>query len=161
GRRGDTAVLVSAATSNRCRHRADAGLPGCARLGATRRDRSTLPRLDPGRWMTDRPMKIGIVSLWWPPHFGGAEMYVYRLACALRKQGVAVEAITSSPALPDRDNGDFELFRCGITHEPLEINAFRRYLAGPEHAAWCDLVVQWAQMHRFSHILCNAPLLRV
>ncbi len=106
-------------------------------------------------------MKIGIVALWWPPHFGGAEMYVYRLACALREQGIAVEAITSSPSLPERDNGDFELLRCGVTHEPLEINAFRRYLAGPEHAAWCDLVVQWAQAHRFSHILCNAPLLRV
>ena len=105
-------------------------------------------------------MKVGIVSLWWLPHFGGGEVYAYRLARALRQRGIAVETITTSPAAPDRDNGDGDVLRCGVVCEPRSMKAFRDYLQGPEHASWCDRVVRWADERRFTHILCNAPLTR-
>ncbi len=105
-------------------------------------------------------MKIGIVSLWWLPHFGGGEVYVHRLARALLAAGIAVEAITTSAAVADRDNGDVDVQRTGPGPDPTSMKAFRRYLEGPEHAAWCDAVGEWAKRHRFTHVLCNAPLLR-
>ena len=105
-------------------------------------------------------MKIGFVSLWWLPHCGGGEVYAYRLARAMQRAGIAIEVITTSPAVSDRDNGDIEVLRTGVFHEPQSMNAFRHYLRGPEHAAWCDDVARWAEERRFTHILCNAPLMR-
>jgi glycosyltransferase involved in cell wall biosynthesis len=105
-------------------------------------------------------MKIGLVSLWWPPHYGGGEIYAYRLARALRDARIEVEVITTTPTMPDRDNGDVDVLRTGVFHEPRAMNAFRRYLQGPEHASWCDEVARWADVHRFTHVLCNSPLMR-
>ena len=105
-------------------------------------------------------MKIGFVSLWWLPHCGGGEVYAYRLARAMQRAGIAIEVITTSPAVSDRDNGDIEVLRTGVFHEPQSMNAFRHYLRGPDHAAWCDDVARWAEERRFTHILCNAPLMR-
>jgi glycosyltransferase involved in cell wall biosynthesis len=105
-------------------------------------------------------VRIGIVSLWWLPHFGGGEAYTCRLAEALQRRGIAVEVITTSPARPDRDNGGIAALRCGAAHDPQSMPAFRRYLQGGGHAAWCERVVRWAAEHRFTHVLCNAPLAR-
>ena len=105
-------------------------------------------------------MKIGFVSLWWPPHYGGGEAYAYRLARAVVARGIAVQAITTSPAEADRDNGDIDVARVGASPDPRSMKAFREYLQGGAHAAWCDDVVKWARCGHFSHILCNAPLPR-
>lgn len=105
-------------------------------------------------------MRVGIISLWWPPHFGGGEIYAYRLARELRRAGIGIDVITSSPAVADRDNGDIDALRTGVFHEPRSMSAFRHYLRGPEHAAWCENAARWAEERRFTHILCNSPLLR-
>jgi glycosyltransferase involved in cell wall biosynthesis len=105
-------------------------------------------------------MKIGFVSLWWPPHYGGGEVYAYRLARALRGQGVDVGAITTSPPEPGRDNGDVPVERIGPSPDPGSMKAFREYLQGPAHAAWCETVSAWAAQGRYTHVLCNAPLTR-
>lgn len=105
-------------------------------------------------------MNIGIVSLWWPPHYGGGETYACPLARALVVRGIAVQAITTSPMEPGRDNGDIDVVRIGASPDPRSMKAFREYLQGAAHAAWCEDVIAWAARGRFSHILCNAPLPR-
>ena len=50
-------------------------------------------------------MKVGIVALYWLPHYGGAENYIYRLAKSLNDNGIEAYGITPTPASDTRDNG--------------------------------------------------------
>lgn len=50
-------------------------------------------------------VKVGIVSPYWPPHYGGGEKYAYNMALGLRNRGVDVVGITPTPEKENRDNG--------------------------------------------------------
>jgi len=54
-------------------------------------------------------MKVGIVSTYWPPHFGGGEKYAYNMTLGLLKRGIDAIGITPTPHNPERDNGLPEL----------------------------------------------------
>ena len=54
-------------------------------------------------------MKVGVVSLYAPPHFGGAEGYVYRMVKSLDVRGIDACLITTTQKREDRDNGDDDL----------------------------------------------------
>ena len=67
-------------------------------------------------------MKVGIVSVYWKPHFGGAEKYVYNMANELSSLGIDIKGITPTPLSDVKDNGDEELVvRLG---EPTQIKDF-------------------------------------
>ena len=54
-------------------------------------------------------LKVGIISTYWKPHFGGGEKYVYNMAKELSLKGVDIKGITPTPINAERDNGDEEL----------------------------------------------------
>ena len=54
-------------------------------------------------------MKVGIVSTYWPPHFGGGEKYAYNMTLGLVERGIDAIGITPTPSNPERDNGIPEL----------------------------------------------------
>lgn len=54
-------------------------------------------------------MKVGIVSTYWPPHFGGGEKYAYNMTLGLVERGIDAIGITPTPYNPERDNGIPEL----------------------------------------------------
>jgi glycosyltransferase involved in cell wall biosynthesis len=54
-------------------------------------------------------VKVGILSVYWLPHFGGGEKYVYNLAKELHSLGVDVKGITPTPISEEKYNGDDEL----------------------------------------------------
>jgi len=56
-------------------------------------------------------MKIGIVSLGWPPVWSGGETYLYRIVNALNKKGIDSWGITATPADDNYDSGDDQVIR--------------------------------------------------
>ena len=55
-------------------------------------------------------LKVGIISTYWKPHFGGGEKYVYNMVKELSLyEGLDIKGITPTPINAERDNGDEEL----------------------------------------------------
>jgi len=67
-------------------------------------------------------LKVGIVSIYWMPHFGGGEKYVYNMANGLSSLGIDIKGITPTAVSDSRDNGHDDLVvRLG---EPTQIKDF-------------------------------------
>ena len=95
-------------------------------------------------------MKVGIVALYWPPHYGGAENYIYRLAKSLNDNGIEAYGITPTPASDTRDNGLEEIvIRIG---EETHANNKRDCLV------WFHQVYEHIKDNDYTHILVNSPL---
>lgn len=56
-------------------------------------------------------MKIGVLSLGWPPVWAGGETYLYRIVDALNQNGVDAWGITATEANPDYDSGASQVMR--------------------------------------------------
>ncbi len=56
-------------------------------------------------------MKVGVVSLGWPPVWAGGETYLYRIVNALNQNGVDAWGITATKANSDYDSGDSQVIR--------------------------------------------------
>ena len=56
-------------------------------------------------------MKIGVLSLGWPPVWAGGETYLYRIVNALNQNGVDAWGITATKANSDYDSGDSQVMR--------------------------------------------------
>lgn len=97
-------------------------------------------------------MKVGIVALYWPPHFGGAEGYVYRLTKALRAKGVDAWGITATPESDSRDNGEEIVYRLG-----KETHADNKKAC----MEWFKLVIDHVREGDYTHIIVNSPLTHV
>lgn len=50
-------------------------------------------------------MKVAVLSLGWPPVWGGGEVYPHRLVEALRENKIDAWGITATPEVADKDNG--------------------------------------------------------
>lgn len=96
-------------------------------------------------------MKLGIISPYWLPRAGGAEVYAYRLARALLTRGHEVRVATTTPASDDRDNGTLDVLRASQPVSLEDEDSCR---------AWYRHLLPWLRAQRFSHVLINAPLSR-
>lgn len=97
-------------------------------------------------------MRIGIISLEWLPRYGGAMIYVHRIARELVALGHEVKIATATASEPGYDNGVVDAYRSAgpvSPEDPAEIQRWFRSLDG------------WLRTHGFSHVLINAPLTRV
>jgi glycosyltransferase involved in cell wall biosynthesis len=56
-------------------------------------------------------MKIGVLSLGWPPVWAGGETYLYRIVDALNQNGIDAWGITATEANADYDSGDSQVMR--------------------------------------------------
>lgn len=56
-------------------------------------------------------MKIGVLSLGWPPVWAGGETYLYRIVDALNQNGVDAWGITATEANEDYDGGSSQVMR--------------------------------------------------
>ena len=56
-------------------------------------------------------MKVAVLSLGWPPLWGGGEVYPHRLVEALCSVGVDAWGITATPEMRDKDNGSAPVIR--------------------------------------------------
>tara|TARA_R100000742_G_C4275986_1_gene96773 strand:+ start:233 stop:1507 length:1275 start_codon:yes stop_codon:yes gene_type:complete len=56
-------------------------------------------------------MKVGVVSLGWPPVWAGGETYLYRIVDALNQNGVDAWGITATQANEDYDGGSSQVMR--------------------------------------------------
>ena len=56
-------------------------------------------------------LRLGIISQFWLPKFGGGEQYTYRLAKSLIRRGVDVQVFAGTEAQAGRDNGDIPVTR--------------------------------------------------
>lgn len=99
-------------------------------------------------------MKVGVVSLYAPPHFGGAEGYVYRMVKSLNVRGIDACLITATQERKDRDNGEESLIlRLGDG----DINA----TSAKDCSEWFELVLSHVRENDYSHIIVNSPLTHV
>ena len=96
-------------------------------------------------------LKVGVVSIYWPPHFGGAEKYVHAMIDGLVKRDVDAWGITATPTRDDRDNGIENVHRIGV-----ETHCWDK--KGCE--AWFKEVAIHVQSEGYTHILINSPLTR-
>ena len=96
-------------------------------------------------------MKVGVISIYWPPHFGGAEKYVHTMVKELIDNGVDAWGITATPAREDRDNGIDNVVRLGV-----ETHCFDK--KGCE--AWFKEVIFHVAENGYSHVMINSPLTR-
>jgi len=97
-------------------------------------------------------MKVGIISLYWPPHFGGSERYVNRLANALNGRGIETWGITATPAIDGMDNGIDNVHRILVGEDRIGQS---NQLACE---AWFKLVLVHVRENNYTHILVNSPL---
>lgn len=97
-------------------------------------------------------VKLGVVSVYWPPHFGGAEKYVHAMVDGLVKRGVDAWGITATPVREDRDNGIENVHRIGEEVHPTDKVATK---------GWFKEVVNHVRENDYTHILINSPLTRV
>ena len=56
-------------------------------------------------------MKVGVVSLGWPPVWAGGETYLYRIVNALNQEGLDAWGITATEANEDYDGGTSPVMR--------------------------------------------------
>ena len=56
-------------------------------------------------------MKVAVLSLGWPPLWGGGEVYPHRLVEALCEAGVDAWGITAIPEIKGKDNGSAPVIR--------------------------------------------------
>jgi len=99
-------------------------------------------------------LKIGVVSLYAPPHFGGAEGYVYRMVKALNFRGADACLITATQKREDRDNGEDDLIiRLGDKDVHMD--------SKKDCWEWFDLVLAHVRENDYTHILVNSPITHV
>ena len=99
-------------------------------------------------------MKVGVVSLYAPPHFGGAEGYVYRMVKSLDVRGIDACLITTTQKREDRDNGDDDLIlRLGDKDVHMD--------SKKECWEWFDLVLAHVRENDYTHIIVNSPITHV
>lgn len=96
-------------------------------------------------------MKIGVVSIYWPPHFGGAEKYVHTMVKDLISQGVDAYGITATIKKPDMDNGIDNVFRVGVETDCWDEMGCKK---------WFEEVVAHVADNNYTHIMVNSPLTR-
>ena len=97
-------------------------------------------------------MKVGIISLYWLPDFGGQEIYVNRLANALNDKGVETWGITATHAIEGVDNGIENIHRIVIGDEGIsqENGLFCK--------EWFKLVLSHIKQNNYTHIMVSGPL---
>jgi len=71
-------------------------------------------------------MKVAVLSLGWPPLWGGGEVYPHRLVEALCSEGVDAWGITPVPEVEEQDNGSAPVIRV-LNREILELAEGRDY----------------------------------
>jgi glycosyltransferase involved in cell wall biosynthesis len=99
-------------------------------------------------------MKVGVVSLYAPPHFGGAEGYVYRMVKSLDVRGIDACLITATQKREDRDNGEDDLIiRLGDKDVHMD--------SKKDCWEWFDLVLAHVRENDYTHILVNSPITHV
>lgn len=101
-------------------------------------------------------MKLGIVSLWWAPDWGGAEIYAYRLLVQALDAGIDAHAITTSPTSSSRVNGAAPVSRLG--HLAIPIRDLDEQWLQSRCNEWNREVIAWAKGLELTHVLFNAPL---
>ena len=72
-------------------------------------------------------MKVAVLSLGWPPLWGGGEVYPHRLVEALCSVGVDACGITATPELEGMDNGSAPVIRI-TTPEILDYVESNHYI---------------------------------
>ena len=97
-------------------------------------------------------MKVGIISLYWPPYFGGSERYVNRLAKFFNDKGVETWGITATPSKEGMDNGIENVHRILIGDERIHQNNREACVK------WYNLVLDHIKNNNYSHIMVNAPI---
>lgn len=96
-------------------------------------------------------MKVGVISIYWPPHFGGAEKYVHSMVDSLVNKGVDAWGITATPAREDRDSGIEFVHRIGVETHCWDKKGCER---------WFEQVVAHVNDESYTHVLINSPLTR-
>lgn len=96
-------------------------------------------------------LKVGVVSIYWPPHFGGAEKYVHAMVDGLVKRDVDAWGITATPARDDRDNGIENVHRIGVETHCWDKKGCEK---------WFKEVTIHVHNEGYTHILINSPLTR-
>lgn len=93
-------------------------------------------------------MKVAVLSVGWPPLWGGGEVYPHRLVEALRENNIEVWGITATPEVADKDNGS-ELVKRIVTPEIEKLVKEHEsgikiipFLLEKEHG---DLLLEWLQ----------------
>lgn len=66
-------------------------------------------------------MKVGVVSLGWPPAWAGGETYLYRIVEALNTHRVDAWGITATRAHPEYDNGMDKVIRITPPFAPPQV----------------------------------------
>ncbi len=103
-------------------------------------------------WATGETMKVGVLSLGWPPAWAGGETYLYRIVEALNQQEVDAWGITATPAHPDYDNGIEKVIRITPPFAPPKVKDSIRMMFYDEqntplkYHAQLDRMETWAQM---------------
>ena len=103
-------------------------------------------------WATGETMKVGVLSLGWPPAWAGGETYLYRIVEALNQQEVDAWGITATPAHPDYDNGIEKVLRITPPFAPPKVKDSIRMMFYDEqntplkYHAQLDRMETWAQM---------------
>jgi len=96
-------------------------------------------------------MKVGVISLYWLPNFGGAEKYVHSMVDNLVSNGIDAWGITATPAKESKDNGIDRVHRIGIeTH------------CGDKKGCeiWFEEIISHIAQNNYTHIMINSPLTR-
>lgn len=61
--------------------------------------------------MMNRQLRLGIITPYWLPKFGGAEQYTYRLVKNLAQSGLYVSIFAGTQKDPNQDNGEIDVTR--------------------------------------------------
>ena len=97
-------------------------------------------------------MKIGVVSIYWPPRFGGAEKYVHSMVKDLISNGVDAYGITATLASDTMDNGIDNIYRLGVETDCWDEMGCK---------TWFKEVITHVAENNYTHIMINSPLTRV
>lgn len=110
--------------------------------------------------------RIGLLSPFWLPLWGGAEQYHYRLATNLQADGFDVRVLTGTAARPDRDNGAFPAERY-VEHGDFrlaEVNTDRgaymaeRFGIRARHHAYVEEALHWCTANGIRLVIMGNPL---
>ncbi len=98
-------------------------------------------------------MKVGVLSLGWPPAWAGGETYLYRIVEALNTQGVDAWGITATRAHPDYDNGMDKVMRIPPPFAPPQVKDSIRMMFYDENDNVLKYQAQWERMETWAELI--------
>lgn len=113
--------------------------------------------------------RIGIISAWWLPKFGGAEQYLYRMATGLSSLGLDIKVFCGTGQKTGFDNGQITATRF-VPKGDLEIDFWRSSFTDrtPEnlkavsnHFIWFSEAVVWCKKNSITTVLICNPFQQV